>query len=78
MTSDRYRSYGPFNSLKTLFNPTGKGVYGAYERPPFPIIIDSPTLRDVVSSWTVGDFVMGGSIYGTGVLWGYVLSRPFT
>jgi hypothetical protein len=58
--------------------PSGnKQIYGVYERPPFPIIIDNPTLRNVVQSWRMSDFVMAGSIYGTGLLWAFVISKPF-
>lgn len=78
ITSKRYSSFSPFNSIKSLFNVGGKTIYGTYERPPYPIIIDTPTVRDVVSAWRFSDFVMFGSIYGTGILWSYVISRPFT
>ena len=52
-------------------------MYGAYERPPFPIIVDTPSVRDIVSNWRFSDFVMGGTVYGGGILWSYLLSRPF-
>jgi hypothetical protein len=58
-------------------NTGKKSIYGAYERPPYPIIIDQPTLRDIVSHWQASDYVMGASVYGTGLIWGYVISRPF-
>ena len=61
-----------------MFNFGGKAIYGAYERPPYPIIIDTPTARDIVANLNFSDFVMGGSIYGVGILWSYVISRPFT
>jgi hypothetical protein len=77
VTGPRYNTFSPTASLRSLFDFSIKGIYGAYERPPYPIIIDTPTLRDVVTSWTVGDFVMGSTIYGTGVLWSYIISRPF-
>ena len=65
-------------SCEDLYCTTGsKSIYGVYERPPFPIIIDTPTLRDVVQNLRFSDFVMGGSIYGGGVLWAYLVSRPF-
>jgi len=79
VASQRGNSFGPFHSLKAIVAPIGhKSVYSPYERPPFPIIIDTPTVSDLVSSWRFSDFVMGGTIYGTGILWGYVASRPFT
>lgn len=78
MTSQRASSFAPFHSLRAIIAPSGnKAIYGAYERPPFPIIVDTPSIRDIVSSWRFSDFVMGGSIYGTGILWSYLLSRPF-
>lgn len=51
-------------------------MYGTYERPPFPIIIDTPTLRDLFSSLTLSDFIMGGTVYSFGTCWSYYLSRP--
>lgn len=64
--------------MKALIAPSGnKAIYGAYERPPFPIIIDKPTVKDLVGSWRGSDFVMAGTVYGSGVIWGYVISRPF-
>lgn len=77
VTSKRYSSYSPFNSIKALFNFGNKGIYGSFERPPYPIIIDVPSLKDIVSAWRFSDFVMFGSLYGTGIVWSYVLSRPF-
>ena len=78
VTSQRSSSFAPFHSLRAIFAPSGnKAIYGAYERPPFPIIIDTPSVRDVVSSWRFSDFVMAGTIYGTGIVWSYVVSRPF-
>ena len=78
MTSQRQSSFSPFHSLRAIVAPSGnKAIYGAYERPPFPIIVDTPSVRDIVSSWRFSDFVMGGTIYGTGILWSYLLSRPF-
>ena len=52
-------------------------MYGAYERPPYPIIIDVPTIRDVITNLTLSDFVFGSTFYGGGVLAAYVISRPF-
>ena len=39
VTSQRGSSFSMFSSLKALFNPS-KQIFGAYERPPFPIIVD--------------------------------------
>jgi hypothetical protein len=79
VTSQRSSSFSPFHSLRALVAPSGsKAIYSVYERPPFPIIIDTPTPRDIVSAWRFSDFVMAGSIYGTGIIWSYVISRPFT
>ncbi len=78
VTSQRASSFAPFHSLRALVVSGGnKTMYGAYERPPFPIIVDTPSIRDIVSSWRFSDFVMGGSVYGGGILWSYLLSRPF-
>lgn len=78
VTSQRNSAFSPFHSLRALIAPCGKkAIYGIYERPPFPIIIDTPTVGNIISSWRFSDFVMGGSIYGTGVVWSYIVSRPF-
>jgi hypothetical protein len=78
VTSQRASSFSPFNSLRALVAPTGrKSIYGAYERPPFPIIVDTPTPRDIVGAWRLSDFIMAGTIYGSGIVWSYVISRPF-
>jgi len=53
-------------------------MYGPYERPPFPIMIDAPTWGDLFRNMKPCDFVMGGAIYGSGMAWGYYCSRPFS
>ena len=79
VVSERASSFSPFHSLKAIIAPSGpKAIYGVYDRPPFPIIIDTPSVRDLASSVRFSDFVMGGSIYGAGILWSYVMSRPFS
>ena len=40
-------------------------------------MIDTPTLTDIVRNWQYSDLVMGGTIYGSGILWSYTLSRTF-
>ena len=54
-----------------------KQLYGAYERPPFPIKIDAPTIGDILSEARASDLVMWMSIYGAGICWAYFASRPF-
>ena len=77
VTSERSTG-GMFSSLGAIFNAMGhKRIYGPYERPPFPIKIDKPTVSDLVSSWRFSDAVMFGSIYGGGILFSYMISRPF-
>ena len=78
MTSKRANSFSPFHSLRAIIAPSGnKAMYQPYDRPPFPIIIDTPSLRDIVHEWRFSDFVMAGTIYGSGILWAYTISRPF-
>jgi hypothetical protein len=78
VASSRSSSFSPFHSLRALIAPAGyKQIYGAYERPPFPIIIDTPTPRDIVGALRFSDFVMGATVYGTGIIWSYAISRPF-
>ena len=76
VTSDR-SSRGPLSSLSALWKVVGhKKMYGPYERPPFPIIVDKPTPSDLIGSWRFSDFCMFGSIYGFGVAWSFIVSRP--
>ena len=77
VTSDR-SSRGPFSSLSALWKTCGKAqITSPYERPPFPILVDKPSVYDVVGSWRASDYFMFGSIYGTGIVWSYFISRPF-
>ena len=67
-----------FSSINALWKVVGhKKIYGPYDRPPFPIIIDKPTVQDLFAASRFSDYFMFGSIYGTGVLWSYMISRPF-
>ena len=52
-------------------------MYGPYERPPFPIMIDTPTWGDVFRNMRFSDYFMGASVYGFGLVWSYTISRPF-
>ena len=52
-------------------------MYGQYERPPFPIKIDMPNNADVLREMRFSDVFMAGSIYGTGIVWGYFASRSW-
>ena len=40
-------------------------------------MIDAPTWGDLFRNLKACDFVMGGTIYGSGIMWGYYCSRPF-
>lgn len=76
VTSQRASAFAPFHTIRSLFAPTGKkAVYGVYERPPYPIIIETPTVYNVISNWRFSDFLMGGTFYGAGVIWAYIISR---
>lgn len=76
--ASRTNSFGLLSSIRCLWATAGdKKIYGAYERPPFPILIDAPTWGDVFRAMRLSDFFMGGAIYGTGLLWAYGISRPF-
>ena len=72
-------SNGILSSLKCLWAIAGdKKCYGPYERPPFPIKIDSPTWGDVGRELRFSDYFMFGTVYyGMGHTWGYLASRPF-
>ena len=54
-----------------------KQLYGQYERPPFPIKIDKPSVGDCRRELRASDLVMGLTLYGAGIMWGYAASRHF-
>ena len=72
------RSNGPLSSLSAVWTQVGhRQISGPYDRPPFPIMIDRPSVKDLVASWQFSDFAMFGTLYGGGILYSYVASRPF-
>ena len=76
--SDRSSSFGLFSSLRFLWTMAGpKMMYGKYERPPFPIVVDMPSTGDILSEMRFSDFFMGAALYGGGIIYGYAASRPF-
>lgn len=76
MVSDRVSSFSPFHSLKGVIARSGtKQIYGPYERPPYPIIIDRPTVKDVIANISFPDFVLGGTMYTIGLVGGYLCSK---
>ena len=40
-------------------------------------MIEKPSIYDLVGSFRISDYFMFGSLYGTGILASYVMSRPF-
>mmetsp|Transcript_115208 Transcript_115208/g.159862 ORF Transcript_115208/g.159862 Transcript_115208/m.159862 type:complete len:161 (+) Transcript_115208:2-484(+) len=77
VASVRANSFDPFSSLRCIWASSGfKNIYSAYERPPFPIQVNQPSWSDILGAMRFSDFFMGASIYGSGILWGYVVSRP--
>ena len=71
-------AFGPLASLRSFWARNGtKSIYGAYERPPFPIQIDAPTWGELLKEIRFCDIFMGFSIYGAGIFWAYAASRPF-
>ena len=54
---------------------SNKHVFSNFERPPFPIIKETPTLGDVLRNLRFGDFVVAGTFYGVGIIGGYYVSR---
>ena len=76
--SERGASFGPLSSLRVLWTRNGTSqIYGTYDRPPFPIVIDTPTVGDVLRELRFSDVFMLGSIYAAGICMGYASSRPF-
>ncbi len=46
------RTNGPLASLNAIWTQVGhKRIYGPYDRPPFPIMVDRPSVKDLVASW---------------------------
>ena len=77
VTSDRSTS-GPFHSLRACWTTVGRGkATSSYERPPFPILIEKPSLYDLLSSFKFSDAVMFGTIYGIGTLSAFAISRNY-
>ena len=77
--SERNSAWGPLSSLRCLWTRFDtKNMYGAYERPPFPIKIDAPTVPDIMAEMRISDYIMFGTIHGAGIGWAYVCSRPWT
>ena len=75
--SERGSAWGPFSSLRCIWTRHDNiQLYGAFDRPPFPIKIDQPTIRDILKEFRLSDFVMLGSMYGFGICLGYAASRP--
>ena len=76
LQSDRSSSFGLFSSLKFIWATAGtKSIYGVYVRPPFPIKVDQPTMGDILREMRGSDLFMGATMYGTGILWSYYISR---
>ena len=77
VTSDR-KSNGALSSISAFWKVVGhKRIYSPYDRPPFPIIIDKPSVQDLVSSFRFSDYFMFGTIYTAGMVWSFACSRPF-
>ena len=77
VTSER-SSTGLFSSFGALTKQVGHHqIIGPYERPPFPIITDRPTVSDVFANMRVSDLFFGASIYFGGIFASYIASRPF-
>ena len=54
-----------------------KRIWGPYDRPPFPIKVDKPTVSDILGEIGVSDGILFSMLYGGGILASYGLSRPF-
>ena len=76
--SNRGSAWGPFSSLRTIWTRhDNTQLYGAFDRPPFPIKVDQPTITEIFREMRLSDLAMLGSIYGGGIAWAYAASRPF-
>ena len=63
---------GPLSSLSMLWKTTNnKKISSQYERPPFPIMIEKPTVGDTLGNLQFSDYSMGLIVYLTGMSVGY-------
>ena len=76
--SERRSAWGPLASLRVLWTRHDtRQLYGTYERPPFPIMVDQPTPGDIAREFRISDAFMALTMYGGGICWAYFCSRPF-
>ena len=66
--TDRYRPHSLMSSIKILYmrHDRHNPIIGAFDRPPYPIIMQTPTLYDIVSNIQASDFVLFGFFYASG------------
>ena len=65
--ADRNWGGGIMGSIAMLYKVVDqKKVYDIYDRPPFPILIERPTLRDVLGNYKFWDFALFAAFYTFG------------
>lgn len=63
---------GPLASLSQLWKTTNvKKISSQYERPPFPIMIEKPTVGDIFGNLQFSDYSLGFLVYTGGMTAGY-------
>ena len=80
VVSERANAFGPLASLRSLwtFNSTKRQLISTYERPPYPIIYEAPTLTQLIGSIRFCDYFAFGTFYSASVLAAFFASRNFT
>jgi hypothetical protein len=66
-----------FSSFKYLKTITPYPVLSIEERPPYPILIDDPSIGQVLQNLNKSDFLFGFSFVGLGFLMSILVSRKF-
>eukprot|EP00997_Jenningsia_sp_PLL12_P008879 NODE_5727_length_555_cov_80.671937_g4989_i0.p1 GENE.NODE_5727_length_555_cov_80.671937_g4989_i0~~NODE_5727_length_555_cov_80.671937_g4989_i0.p1 ORF type:complete len:165 (+),score=12.26 NODE_5727_length_555_cov_80.671937_g4989_i0:39-533(+) len=77
VTSERSNAFSPLSSLSTLwkFRANKQQIISAYDRPPYPILVEAPTLGQLISSWRFCDYFALGTTYTASVFTAFYLSR---
>ena len=74
--ADRPAPNGPFSSIRYLWTTYSlKRIISPYERPPFPIILEEPSLYDIFRNFQFSDFCMIGMFYSFNFIAGYFISK---
>ena len=64
-------------SLRSFYGYVGynQRIYSTYDRPPFPILNENPTVKEVIQNLQFSDFVLASTIYVTGYFFAFKIAR---